>query len=120
MFPKTGNKLHGGLDAEYTIAIAAALRSHLGESHRAAKTIMSWTGASERTAKNWLGGTLRPSGCNLIRLSRESDAVLSAFLLLAGRDSIALAADLRATRATLSAAIEAIDRALCSGDAGLT
>lgn len=120
MFPKTGNKLHDGLDAEYTIAIAAALRSHLGESHRAAKTIMRWTGASERTAKNWLGGTLGPSGCNLIRLARESDAVMSALLLLAGRDSIALAADLRATRTALSAAMEAIDRALCTGDAGLT
>lgn len=119
MFPKTGNKLHDGLEAEYAHAIATALRSHLGEGHRAAKTIMRWTGASERTAKNWLGETLGPSGCNLIRLARESDAVLSALLLLAGRDNIALAADLRATRAALLAAMEAIDQVLCTGGAQL-
>ena len=105
-----------GWFAALVFAIAAALRSELGQSHRAAKTIMRWTRVSERTAKNWLGGTLGPSGCNLIRLARDSDAVMSALLLLAGRDSIALAADLRATRAALSAAMEAIDRALCLGE----
>lgn len=59
-----------------------------------------------------MGGTLGPSGCNLIRLARKSNAVTSAPLLLARRDSIALAANLRATRAALSAAMEAIDRTL--------
>lgn len=39
---------------DYRLEIAAALRRELGGSHQAIKASMNWTGASERTAKNWL------------------------------------------------------------------
>ena len=35
-------------------AIAAALVADLGQTHRAIKTAMRWTGASERTVKYWM------------------------------------------------------------------
>ena len=73
MFPKTGNKLHPRrLDSRtYARAIADALRTELGQSHRATKTLMKWTGASERTVKNWLSGAYGPSGDNLVQLSES-------------------------------------------------
>ncbi len=41
---------------EYAAAIASALRRDLGDTHRAVKTVARWTGASERTVKNWFAG----------------------------------------------------------------
>lgn len=49
---KTGTNMHLEADvADYRTAIAAALRDELGLTHRAVKTAMRWTGASERTVK---------------------------------------------------------------------
>jgi hypothetical protein len=71
----------------YAAAISEALRSELGESHRAIKTIMRWTGSTERTVKNWIAGTNGPSGEHLVVLARHSTAVMIAFQQLSGRTS---------------------------------
>ena len=65
MFPKEGKFLpgqHGGDSGGggYASAIAAALQQELGATHRAVKTIMKWTGANERTVKNWLAPKTAP------------------------------------------------------------
>jgi hypothetical protein len=41
-------------------AIAYALRNQLGTTHQATKIVMGWTGAGERTVKNWLAGISGP------------------------------------------------------------
>jgi hypothetical protein len=69
----------------YRKAIADALRRELGPTHQAIKTVMRWTGASERTAKYWLSGERGPSGEHLIRLAQHSDAVLITILTKAER-----------------------------------
>jgi hypothetical protein len=51
-FPTRDGTNGGGIS--YAEAIAAALKEELGDTHRATKTVMRWTGAGERTAKNWL------------------------------------------------------------------
>lgn len=51
----------------------AALRNELGESRRSIKTVLGWTGACERTAKNWLLGNCGPSGHHLVQLAENSD-----------------------------------------------
>ena len=51
MFPKTGNKFPAEPERGYATAIGGALQSELGDGHRAAKTVMRWTSASERSAK---------------------------------------------------------------------
>jgi hypothetical protein len=84
-FPKRDGK--GGGELSYAGAIAIALRGELGDTHQAVKTVMRWTGAGERTAKNWLAGTRGPTGEHLLSLVRNSNAVLEAFLRLAGRES---------------------------------
>jgi hypothetical protein len=70
MFPKMGKTFpdddEGKVDRlKYQMAIAAALKRELGGSHRAIKIVMRWTGVSERTAKNWLAGSLSRMSCRL-------------------------------------------------------
>ena len=79
--PKMGTTVHLGADqAAYRKAISDTLRRELGPTHQAIKTVMRWTGASERTAKYWLSGERGPSGEHLIRLAQHSDAVLITIL----------------------------------------
>lgn len=90
MFPKKGNKLHrrgqpNGSLVDFNSTIAAALRVELGSTHQAVKTVIRWTGASERTVKHWFAGTHGPSGDNLVQLMANSDEVLKVLLVRAGR-----------------------------------
>lgn len=90
MLPKTGRKFPNGNapendGASYAAIVAKALTTELGETHRAAKIVMRWTGASERTVKNWLAATHGPCGDHLLVLMRESMAVLESILAAAGR-----------------------------------
>ena len=114
MFPKTGNEFprqwRGPGDGAFQQAIAAALVSELGLTHRAVKTVMRWTGANERTVKHWFAGTHGPNGQHLIALARHSDAVVVYFLLAAGRPTLALGIKLIAVRGQLEELVESIDR----------
>lgn len=86
---------------DYRLEIAAALRRELGGSHQAIKASMNWTGASERTAKNWLAGAHGPSGRHLIELMRHSDEVTDTVLALCGRSEICIALELAYLRRAL-------------------
>lgn len=114
MFPKKGKEVRSRPTGKqiYAGAIADALRSELGQSHRATKTLMRWTGASDRTAKNWLSGSCGPRGEHLLVLAKESDQILSAVLSLAGRHQQRVGADLNAIRTSLLAAVRLIDNLL--------
>ncbi|MDR7145159.1 hypothetical protein [Rhizobium sp. BE258] len=89
--------------------LSQALHEQLGEGTSAAKTIMRWTGVSNRAARYWLAGERCPSGCELILLARHSDCVLQAILELAGRPSLKLGLDLHAVRQALERASRALD-----------
>jgi hypothetical protein len=113
MLPKRGKILpERGADdcdeATYAAVIGAALREELGDTHRSVKTVMRWTGASERTVKNWFAGTCGPSGKHLIAIVRHSDAVFASIMLLAERDQVVAAQKLIAARDTLAAMLEII------------
>lgn len=115
MLPKKGNKLHRqGNDNEtgvdFNLKIAEALRTELGSTHRSVKTVMHWTGASERAVKNWFAGSHGPSGGHLVALVHNSDTVLKAFLLMAGRNRQILSFRLADLRRCLIESIECIDR----------
>lgn len=117
MFPKMGKKLHQRLqrtsaNGEFENAIATALKSELGSTHQAVKTVMGWTGASERTVKHWLAGTHGPSGPHLIALSRHSDGVMMYVLTAAGRSTLLVGAELYQVRSKLAEAIKVIDAVL--------
>ncbi|WP_242110193.1 hypothetical protein [Aliiroseovarius subalbicans] len=86
---------------DYRQEIAAALRRELGGSHQAIKASMNWTGASERTAKNWLAGTHGPTGEHLIELMRHSDEVAETVLALCGRSDVCISLELACLRTAL-------------------
>lgn len=85
MLPKKGMLLHpwSGLTQSpkaYAELIADALRQEHDGTHRTVKTIIRWTGASERSVKNWLSGECGPGGCYLMRLFVKSAAVRTLIL----------------------------------------
>jgi hypothetical protein len=93
----------------YAVAVAHALQRQLGGTHQGVKTVMRWTGASERTVKNWFAGISGPSGQHLLALVHHSDEVLAAFLTLAGRQKIAAAIKLVDLRNRIAEVLEEID-----------
>jgi hypothetical protein len=110
MFPKIGNKLpNGEREAAYASAISRALMADVGAGHVATKTVMLWTGASERSARHWLNGDYGPGGRHLILLARNSAAVTRTILQLAGRGSMELSLEISAARAALVRATAIID-----------
>jgi hypothetical protein len=91
MFPKTGKKFpveRGGASPTYASLIADILRLELGNSHQAQKTLMRWTGANERTAKNWMSGSNGPSGEHLLHLMRNSDRIFEFVLRVSRRPAV--------------------------------
>ena len=99
-------------------AIAYALKSELGSTHQAVKTIRRWTGAGERTVKNWLAGISGPSGQHLVDLIRHSDEVLTVLLLLAGRQEVVAVQKVVDLRNKLAEMVEQINKLM--GDANHT
>lgn len=104
MFPKTGKKFPadvGSSPSTYAALIADILKAELGNSHHAHKTLMRWTGANERTAKNWLSGSNGPSGEHLLQLMRNSDRVFESVLRLSHRPALLLNQRLEEVRNSL-------------------
>jgi len=113
MLPKTGKTFpnavrRGSAQLAYATVVAGALCEELGETHRAIKTVMQWTGASERTVKNWFAGTNGPNGGHLIAVVRHSDVAFAEVMLLAGRNQAVAAKKLVDARDTLAAMLEVI------------
>ncbi len=94
-FPKKGKSFPGtstGLDDHaFAMKIALALKSELKDRNSRAKLVAGWTGANERTVKNWIVGRYAPSGRHLVILAQHSDQVLNAVLSMAGRKDLLLA-----------------------------
>jgi len=104
MFPKTGRRFPAReQQPDYASFISEALRAELGNSHQAIKTLMRWTGANERTTKNWLSGTNGPSGEHLIEIMRNSDLAFESVLELAGRKVVLSHRKLEGVRDALQA-----------------
>jgi hypothetical protein len=94
---------------EFVAGIAGALRRELGSTQSAVKTAAAWTGANERTVKNWLSGRGAPCGFHLVSLARNSDEVLQVFLVLARRRDLVAAKKLMDVRCRLHEMLATID-----------
>jgi hypothetical protein len=78
-------------DQAFAQKIATALKSELKDRNSRAKLVAGWTGANERTVKNWILGRYAPSGRHLVTLAQHSDQVLSTILIMAGRKNLLIA-----------------------------
>ena len=89
---KSFPNISGGVDPSdgfvFAAVIAETLRKSFGGTRGSVKTVMAYTGAGERTVKNWFEGKNAPNGENLVGLVRHSDEILEALLLMAGRENI--------------------------------
>jgi hypothetical protein len=100
-FPKGGGDGNSGLDLDdraFAGKIGAALRSELKTRNSRAKLVAGWTGANERTVKNWISGRYAPCGRHLVVLAQHSDQILNAILLMADRQDLLLAASVEDLR----------------------
>jgi hypothetical protein len=88
--------------------IASALKRSLGDSRAGAKTVAAWTGANEKTVKNWFSGAYGPSGVHLIALARHSDEVLTTFLSMAGRKDLMVAVKLATAEEAIADLLDAV------------
>lgn len=82
LVPKVGRKNRRTLI--YASMVADALRQEFHGRRGTIKTVMQWTGASERTVKHWLAGSRGPSGEHLVALAKHSEAIVMGFFLLSG------------------------------------
>jgi hypothetical protein len=118
MFPKKGKFFpdrarRPGTEISYEAVISEALNEELRDVRRTTiKTVMEWTGASERTVKNWLAGKSGPSGSYLICILRHSEKVLTAVLRLSGREHVVIGAEIVEARNRLFETIRRIDEIL--------
>ncbi|MBK4218109.1 hypothetical protein JJJ17_19455 [Paracoccus caeni] len=124
-FPKKGNffpgesRYAGGgqhlADNWFADEIASALKRSLGNARAGAKVVASWTGANEKTVKNWFAGRYGPSGEHLVALARHSDEVLGIFLAMAGREGLMVGMKLAAAEQAIEELLAAVRR-LPAGD----
>jgi len=94
----------------FTAVIAETLRHEFGGTARSVKTVMGYTGAGERTVKNWFEGKNGPNGENLVELMRHSDEVLEVMLMMAGREDVLAGKVLVDVRDKLVEMLEFIDQ----------
>lgn len=110
--PKRGKELPStAARHEHALAIAAALREELAAG-ASIKTIMAWTGASERTVKGWLAGSCGPSGLHFEGLVRSSEAIYRRLMIRTGRSPVVSRKSLEVLRQEIRGVAGAIEAAL--------
>lgn len=112
-FPSRGGYTGRGMadgDSDFAAEIAAALHRSLGSTRSGIKAAAAWTGANEKTVKNWFSGRYGPSGEHLVALARQSDAILGAFLMMAGRDNLMVATKLAVAEDAILELLAAVQR----------
>ncbi|HEV7340167.1 MAG TPA: hypothetical protein VGN68_00895 [Sphingopyxis sp.] len=105
MVPKSGSQLPNSRfilsESEFAREIGEALREELGASRLATKTVMRWTGVSDKAARSWLQGRASPSGLHLIALAARSEPVMTTVLRLTGHGNLEIGMRLRSIEAEL-------------------
>ncbi len=115
--PKSAAKRAVAKDFDFTAVIAETLRETFGGTAVAVKKVMAYTGAGERTVRNWFDGKNGPNGNNLVSLARNSDEVLEVFLLMADRGDIVTAKALVDAREILVEMLRLVEILLPAEDA---
>lgn len=123
-FPKKGKSFPSGSgrdgssidDLTFAMVISLALRRAVDDTHLSIKTVVKWTGANERTVKNWFSGRYGPSGDHLMVLANHCDEVMEAIIRMSGRRRLLVGVRLDDVERRLSAALTLIREVEISAD----
>lgn len=108
-FPQRGRSFPRQVEGRLAGLVAGVLRTSLGERSSSIKVVAGWTGAGERTVKNWFAGQHAPSGDHFLELVRHCPDMLDAFLAAAGQPERLACVHLRAARLALVSSLLALD-----------
>lgn len=121
MVPKSGASLSKSRlslsDAQFAELIGSALQHELGGSRRASKTIMTWAGVTDHTARAWLNGRKSPSSLHLVQLAAHSPSVMTVVLRLTGHERIGITIELESLEIGLESALAIIRELRSTGAA---
>lgn len=117
-FPKTGKYFRGDDESSFAAMVSTVLRGALGDRPASVKQVARWTGAGERTVKNWFSGSCAPRGHHFCGLVRHCPEMLEAFLNSAGRADRLAFARIEEARQRLRQALAVLD--LMAQDDNLT
>ena len=117
-FPETGKVFPNGRasDEKFAKLVASVLCRVLGERSSAIKVVARWTGAGERTVKNWFVAKNAPSGDHFLELVRHCPDMLNEFLAAAGQKERLAGVSVRAARLALVTSILALDKLMETED----
>lgn len=113
-FPKKGKILpkQYRADGSFAVLVARVLRRSVGERSSAIKIVARWTGAGERTVKNWFSGQNGPSGDYFLELVRNCPDMLDEFLAAAGQTERLSGINIRRARLALVSALLNLDKVM--------
>jgi len=95
-------------DSALADQIGEVLRTELGATRRATKTVMRWTGVSDNTARSWLNGKVSPSGLHLLELAAHSQPIMVLFLEVTGHGDLEIGLRLQEIEDVLEEALERV------------
>ena len=114
MFPKSGTsptKMNfPATDSMFAALLGQALKAELGASRRASKTVITWTGVSDHTARSWINGRKCPTALRLLILATNCPAVMTLILHLTGNDRLSIGIRLGAVEDALETMLEVARR----------
>lgn len=109
MHPKSGLLLpennHPLKAIALTDLLKSSLQAELGNSRRATKTVMRWTGVSDKAARLWINGATNPSGIHLVNIMKNSPSTAIKVLELSGYQEVSLTLELRQIETSLHLAL---------------
>lgn len=74
----------------FAAVISLALKRAKADEQISIKIVANWTGANERTVKNWFNGKFGPNGDHLMILANHCDEVMDAIIQMSGRNSLSI------------------------------
>lgn len=105
----SGNFLPPVDERSFSRMVSGVLNGALGDRPASVKVVARWTGACERTVKNWFAGSCAPQGHHFQRIVRHCPEMLDAFLVSAERPDCLAMARVQAARGMLEAALAALE-----------
>ncbi|WP_018897866.1 hypothetical protein [Rhizobium sp. 2MFCol3.1] len=115
-FPYAARGKRGLIDElKFATVISLALERAVEDTQLNVKTVVGWTGANDRTVKNWFSGRYAPLGHHLMLLATHCDDVMEAIIMMAGRDSLLVAVSLDDVERRLTAALALVRSVQATG-----